>query len=94
MQKNRLGTIAHMARFLEISPEDAAEAYDAYMKYLTRDGTSTPDVLERILGDQRSAFSEQGIETRTASVNEMFQLELARRANAELDREGWHPRPQ
>lgn len=94
MQQNRLGTIAHMARFLEISPEDAAEAYDAYMRYLTTDGTSTPDVLERILQDQRSALAELGPETRTASVDEMFRLEFARRANAELDREGWHPRSQ
>lgn len=94
MQQNRLGTIAHLARFLEISPEDATEAYDAYMKYLTADGTSTPDALERILRDQRSAFSEQGIETQTASVNDMFRLDSARRANTELDREGWQPRVQ
>jgi NitT/TauT family transport system substrate-binding protein len=92
MQQNRLGTIAHLTRFLEISEEDATEAYDAYMRYLTLDGTSTPEVLERILRDQRSAFSEQGVETGTASVNDMFHLDLARRANAELDREGWRPR--
>jgi hypothetical protein len=40
-----------MARFQEISLEDAELAYDLYMRYLTRDGTSEPEVLERILAD-------------------------------------------
>ncbi len=91
MQQNRAGTIVHLARFLGISPDDAAEAYDAYLRYLTADGTSKPEVLENILRDQRSALSEAGSEARTATVDDMFRLDITRQANAELDREGWHP---
>jgi ABC-type nitrate/sulfonate/bicarbonate transport system substrate-binding protein len=92
MQQNRVGTIAHMARFQEVSMEDAAESYDVHMKYLTRDGTSTPEILERILQEQRSLLGDQARETLGASVDEMFRLEFVRRANAELDRQGWQPR--
>jgi ABC-type nitrate/sulfonate/bicarbonate transport system substrate-binding protein len=91
MQQNRVGTIAHMARFQEVSMEDAAESYDVHMKYLTRDGTSTPEVLERILQEQRSLLGDQARETLGASVDEMFRLDFVRRANTELDRQGWQP---
>ena len=84
-----------MARFLEISAEDAAEGYDAYMKYLTPDGTSTLG-RARAHSDRTSALHSpsKGIESQTASVADMFRLDSARRANAELDREGWQPRGQ
>jgi NitT/TauT family transport system substrate-binding protein len=92
MQQNREGTIAHMARFQEMAPEDAALAYDSNMKYLTRDGTSSREVLERILQLQRQVLLDQGGTVSDVTVDEAFQLDFARRANAELDQEGWRPR--
>jgi ABC-type nitrate/sulfonate/bicarbonate transport system substrate-binding protein len=91
MQQNRAGTIAHMARWLDVPLEDAEQQYDLYMRYLTADGTSTPAVLERILADQRHELVEQGIEPRATTVDEAFRLEFARRANEQLDAAGWRP---
>ena len=94
MQHNRAGTVQHMMRFQELSQDDAELSYDTYMKYLTRDGTSEPAVLERILNDQRHELQAQGVETRALNVSEAFRLEFARQANEQLDREGWRPRSQ
>jgi NitT/TauT family transport system substrate-binding protein len=93
MQQNRAGTIEHMVRFQEVSPADAALAYDNYIQYLTRDGTSTPETLERILQDQRRELAQQGADPGVVSVDEAFRLEFARKANQELDQQGWRPAP-
>jgi NitT/TauT family transport system substrate-binding protein len=93
MQQNRIGTVEHMMRFQEVSKEDAELAYDTYIQYLTRDGTSTPETLERVLQDQRRELALQGADPGEVSVDEAFRLEFARRANAELDQAGWRPRP-
>jgi ABC-type nitrate/sulfonate/bicarbonate transport system substrate-binding protein len=92
MQQNRAATIEHMARFQEITVEDAARSYDLNSRFLTRDGTSEPAVLERILRDQERELREQGIEPRATTVDEAFRLEFARQASEQLDREGWQPR--
>jgi len=91
MQQNREATIAHMVRFQDVSQEDAALAYDSYMQYLTRDGTSTPETLERILQDQRRELAQQGADPGVVSADEAFRLEFARQANRELDQQGWRP---
>jgi ABC-type nitrate/sulfonate/bicarbonate transport system substrate-binding protein len=93
MQQNRAATIQHMARFQEISLEDAERSYDLNSRFLTRDGTSEPAVLEGILRDQERELREQGIEPRATTVDEAFRLEFAHQANEQLDREGWQPRP-
>jgi ABC-type nitrate/sulfonate/bicarbonate transport system substrate-binding protein len=92
MQRNRDATIAHMVAFQNVPPEDAAAAYDANLKYLTRDGTSPPETLGRILDLQRQMLASQGATAGPASVEEAFQLQFARQANAELDAAGWAPR--
>jgi ABC-type nitrate/sulfonate/bicarbonate transport system substrate-binding protein len=91
MQQNRDATIAHMVRFQDVSQDDAALAYDSYIQYLTRDGTSTPETLERILADQRRELAHQGADPGVVSVDEAFRLEFARQANQELDQQGWRP---
>jgi ABC-type nitrate/sulfonate/bicarbonate transport system substrate-binding protein len=87
LQQNREGTIAHMARFMEIGPEEAALSYERYLQHFTADGLSTPERLERIL---RTIQQEVGVD-RAVPVDEAFELSFARQANAELDREGWRP---
>jgi NitT/TauT family transport system substrate-binding protein len=87
MQQNRAGTIAHMARFQEVSADDAALAYDRYLRYLTVDGQSPAEKLERILTDQRH---ELGLD-QAIPVDAIFDLSFARQAAADLDRAGWRP---
>ena len=91
--RDRAATIQHMAHFQEISAEDAERGYDLNSRFLTRDGTAEPAVLERILRDQERELREQSIEPRATTVDEAFRLEFARQANEQLDREGWRPRP-
>ena len=92
MQQNRDATIAHMVAFQNVPAEDAAAAYDANLKYLTRDGTSSPDTLARILDLQRQMLVSQGATAEPSSVDEGFQLQFARQANVELDAVAWAPR--
>ena len=87
MQQDRDATIPLMAEFQQVEPADAATAYDRYLKYLTKDGLSTPQQLEGIL---RTARQEIQLD-KPASVDEAFDLSFARQAAADLDREGWHP---
>jgi len=87
MQQNRAGTIEHMARFQEVPVDDAALAYDRYLRYLTVDGQSPPDRLARILTDQRH---ELGVD-HPVPVEAAFDLSFARDAAADLDRAGWKP---
>jgi NitT/TauT family transport system substrate-binding protein len=87
MQQNREGTIAYMARFLEIEPGDAAVAYDRHMKHLTTDGLSTPERLEQILrGQQQELELDEPM-----AVDDAFDLRFARQAVDELNRAGWRP---
>jgi NitT/TauT family transport system substrate-binding protein len=87
MQQQRAGTIEYMARFQEVSLDDAAASYDRYMRYLTADGISPPERLERIIGDQ---LRELGID-QPVPVESAFDLRFARAAASELDRAGWRP---
>jgi hypothetical protein len=54
--------------------------------------TSSPETQGRILDLQRQMLVSQGATAEPASVEEGFQLQFARRANAELDAAGWAPR--
>jgi ABC-type nitrate/sulfonate/bicarbonate transport system substrate-binding protein len=87
MQQNRDGTLAHMARFMELPLEDTAQIYDQNIRYLTSDGLSTPARLEGILAHLRR---ELGLD-RPMTVEDCFDLGFARQANDELDRVGWRP---
>jgi NitT/TauT family transport system substrate-binding protein len=87
MQQNREGTIAYMARFMDIEPADAALAYDRHMKHLTADGLSTPERLQKILIGQQQELELDS----PAAVDEVFDLSFARQALDELNRAGWRP---
>jgi ABC-type nitrate/sulfonate/bicarbonate transport system substrate-binding protein len=87
MQQNREGTIAHMMRYQDIGLEEATAAYDRHLKYLTADGLSTPERLERILVNQRE---ELGID-HTMATEDAFDLRFAREAADALNRAGWRP---
>ena len=50
------------------------------MRYLTHNGTSEPDVLERIRADQQRELRDQGVEPRATTASDAFRLEFARRA--------------
>jgi NitT/TauT family transport system substrate-binding protein len=87
MQQNREGTIAYLARFVEIEPAEAALAYDRHMKHLTVDGLSTPERLEMILRGQQQ---ELELDEPTAVID-AFDLSFARQAIDELNRANWRP---
>jgi ABC-type nitrate/sulfonate/bicarbonate transport system substrate-binding protein len=87
LQRNREGSIAHMAGYLEMSPTDAAISYDRDVKHLTPDGLTSPERLERMIANQRR---ELGVEEPLA-LDDVFDLRYVRQALDELAREGWQP---
>jgi NitT/TauT family transport system substrate-binding protein len=87
MQQNREGTIAYLARFVDIDPVEAALAYDRHMKHLTADGLSTPERLEKILrGQQQELELDEPM-----AVDDAFDLSFTRQAIDELNRANWRP---
>jgi ABC-type nitrate/sulfonate/bicarbonate transport system substrate-binding protein len=88
MHADKAGTVAIMADFVGIPPEEAAELYDLNVETFTPRGYSDDDTLRQSI----DMIMEATERTDAPPLAQIFDLSLARAAYAELQREGWQPR--
>jgi ABC-type nitrate/sulfonate/bicarbonate transport system substrate-binding protein len=88
MHADKAGTVAIMADFVGIPPEEAAELYDLNVETFTPRGYSDDDTLRQSV----EMIMEATERTDAPPLAQIFDLSLARTAYTELQREGWQPR--
>src|SRR3954452_5005625 len=79
MQTDRAGAIDTVARFTEISPEEAAQIYEFGLATWTPDGTAEPTVLRQSIEIMKLTAQVEG----PVSEDQVFDLRMARELAAQ-----------
>ena len=79
MQTDRAGAIDTVARFTEISPEEAAQIYEFGLATWTPDGTAEPTVLRQSIEIMKLTAQVEG----AVPEDQVFDLRMARELAAQ-----------
>jgi ABC-type nitrate/sulfonate/bicarbonate transport system substrate-binding protein len=89
-RSQRAGTIAIYARTQKISEDMASKIYDAMLRpAMTSDGTLSEDIQKRVLDQEAGRLGIKEV----PAAEKVFDFSFVRRVRAQLDSQGWSPKP-
>ena len=86
---NRSGTVPILAQNVKIKEDQAGRYYDVYRLAMTSDGTVSEELQRRSLDN---VLKLVGVKE-PPPLEKIFDFSLARKARAQLEAEGWRPKP-